>query len=55
MVLNEGRPRIINEIVPLAKAVVHIMLPGNYGLTHLQTYWQVMRISAVNCRSLILV
>lgn len=26
MVLNEGRPRIINEIVPLAKAVVHIML-----------------------------
>ena len=31
MVLNEGRPRIINEIVPLAKAVVHIMLPGNYG------------------------
>lgn len=31
MVLNEGRPRIINEIEPLAKAVVNIMLPGNYG------------------------
>lgn len=31
MVLNEGRPRIINDIEPLAKAVVAIMLPGNYG------------------------
>lgn len=31
LVLNEGRPRIINDIEPLAKAVVHVMLPGNYG------------------------
>ena len=31
MVLNEGRPRIINDIEPLAKAVVDLMLPGNYG------------------------
>ena len=31
MVLNEGRPRIINDIEPLAKAVVDIMLPGNHG------------------------
>lgn len=31
MVLNEGRPRIVNDIEPLAKAVVDIMLPGNYG------------------------
>lgn len=31
MVLNEGRLRIINDIEPLAKAVVDIMLPGNYG------------------------
>lgn len=31
LVLNEGRPRIIRELVPLAKAVVDIMLPGNYG------------------------
>lgn len=31
LVLNQGRPRIINDIVPLAKAVVNIMLPGNYG------------------------
>lgn len=31
MVLNEGRPRIINDIEPLAQAVVDIMLPGNYG------------------------
>lgn len=31
LVLNEGRPRIINEIEPLAAAVVHTFLPGNYG------------------------
>lgn len=31
LVLNEGRPRIINEIVPLAEAILHIYLPGNYG------------------------
>ena len=31
LVLNEGRPRIINDIEPLADAVVDIMLPGNYG------------------------
>lgn len=31
LVLNEGRPRIIADIEPLAKAVVDIMLPGNYG------------------------
>ena len=31
LVLNEGRPRIVNEIEPLAKAVINAMLPGNYG------------------------
>lgn len=31
LVLNQGRPRIINEIEPLAGAVVNVMLPGNYG------------------------
>ena len=31
LVLNQGRPRIINDIEPLAKAVVNVMLPGNYG------------------------
>jgi len=31
MVLNEGRPRIINDIEPLARAIVDIMLPSNYG------------------------
>lgn len=31
LILNEGRPRLIADIEPLAKAVVHIMLPGNYG------------------------
>ena len=31
LILNQGRPRIINDIVPLAKAVINVMLPGNYG------------------------
>lgn len=31
LVLNEGRPRIIHDIEPLAEAVVHVLLPGNYG------------------------
>ena len=38
LVLNEGRPRLIADIEPLAKAVIDIFLPGNYGgdaLAHL--------------------
>lgn len=31
LVLNEGRPRIIREIEPLAAGIVDILLPGNYG------------------------
>lgn len=31
LVLNEGRPRLIREIEPLAAAVVDVLLPGNYG------------------------
>ena len=31
MVLNGGRPRIVADIEPLAKSVVNILLPGNYG------------------------
>ena len=31
LVLNEGRPRLISDIEPLVKAVVHVFLPGNYG------------------------
>ena len=31
LVLNEGRPRVINDIEPLAKAIIDVMLPGNYG------------------------
>ena len=31
LVLNEGRPRLMADIEPLAKAIVHIFLPGNYG------------------------
>lgn len=31
LILNEGRPRIISDIEPLATAVVDVLLPGNYG------------------------
>ena len=31
LVLNEGRPRLIADIEPLAKAVVDVLIPGNYG------------------------
>ena len=31
LVLNEGRPRLIADIEPLGKAVVDILIPGNYG------------------------
>ena len=31
LVLNEGRPRLIADIEPLAKAIVDILIPGNYG------------------------
>lgn len=31
LVLNEGRPRIIREIEPLASAIIDVLLPANYG------------------------
>ena len=31
LILNEGRPRIVSDIVPLGQAIVDILLPGNYG------------------------
>ena len=31
LILNEGRPRIINDIEPLASGIINILLPGNYG------------------------
>lgn len=31
MILNEGRPRLVNKIQPLAKSIVDILLPGNMG------------------------
>ncbi|MCI6617742.1 MAG: glycoside hydrolase family 3 C-terminal domain-containing protein [Prevotella sp.] len=31
LILNQGRPRLINDIEPLSKAVINAMLPGNYG------------------------
>lgn len=31
MIINGGRPRLLADIEPLAKAVVDIFLPGNYG------------------------
>ena len=31
LVINSGRPRLIADLVPSVKAIVNIMLPGNYG------------------------
>ena len=31
LVLNEGRPRLLSDIEPLAAAVVDVFIPGNYG------------------------
>ena len=31
MVLSEGRPRIIRDIEPLARAIVDVLLPSHYG------------------------
>lgn len=31
LILNEGRPRIINDIEPLATAIINVLLPGNFG------------------------
>ncbi len=31
LILNEGRPRIINDIEPLASGIINILLPGNFG------------------------
>lgn len=31
LILNEGRPRLVNDIEPLVQAVVDVILPGNYG------------------------
>ena len=31
LILNEGRPRLVSDIEPLATAVVDILLPGNEG------------------------
>lgn len=31
LVLNEGRPRLIADIEPLAKGIINILIPGNMG------------------------
>ncbi len=31
LILNGGRPRIINDLEPLASGIINILLPGNYG------------------------
>lgn len=31
LILNEGRPRLIADIEPLADGIIDIMLPGNFG------------------------
>ena len=40
LVLNEGRPRVLNDIEGLASAVVDIMLPGNFGADALASLLQ---------------
>ena len=37
LVLNEGRPRVLRDIEPLAQSVVSVLLPGNYGADALAT------------------
>ena len=31
LILNEGRPRVINDIVPGVKSILDVYLPGNFG------------------------
>lgn len=31
LVINGGRPRIINDIEPLADGIINVLLPGNFG------------------------
>lgn len=31
LILNGGRPRIINDIEPLADGIINVLLPGNFG------------------------
>lgn len=31
LVVNEGRPRILADIEPLAKGIINIIIPGNFG------------------------
>ena len=38
LIINGGRPRIISDIEPLAKAVVNVLLPGNFGGDALAKY-----------------
>ena len=49
LVLNEGRPRIVNEIEPLAKAVSTLCFRVTMVVTLWQTSWQVMLTSAERC------
>ena len=53
LILNQGRPRLISDLVPDAQAVVNIMLPGNYGGDALADL-QVMKILVDVCLLLIL-
>jgi hypothetical protein len=53
LVLNQGRPRIINDIEPLAKAVSTSCCQATMVETHLQTYWQATPTSVERCHSLI--
>ena len=53
LVLNEGRPRLIADIEPLAKAVVNTMLPATTAAMRWQTSLPATPTSAERCLSLI--
>lgn len=53
LILNEGRPRVIGDIEPLAQAVVDILLPAITAAMPWPTCLRGMQTSAPDCRSLI--
>lgn len=53
LVLNEGRPRIIHDLEPLAQGIIHIMLPGNFGGMHWRIFCLERLILVLRCLILI--
>ena len=49
IIMLEGRPRIINNIVDKASAIVQAYLPGDFGADAIVKLFWVKKISQVNC------